>query len=184
MTTRFATIAVTALVCLPLGILLGVLIHSHQSYVYKTLESPVGSERGFGHLTGFFKKESEWRGGVSRTDARNEPEWFAFYNRDGAREGPVIHYWPGGNVSKVTHYHDGKLHGQYVAFSRNGNLESMAYYDNGDLVENSSFRKIEPTKAVNDFFASIEDANHQLDGKFRGELISNLPEDAILKETE
>ena len=60
----------------------------------------------------------------------------------------------------------------------------MAYYDNGDLVENSSFRKIEPTKAVNDFFASIEDANHQLEEKFRGELISNLPEDSILKETE
>ncbi|QDS95112.1 hypothetical protein FF011L_38980 [Roseimaritima multifibrata] len=98
MKDRFPTIAITAIVCLPLGILLGGLIRSSQSYSYQTLDSPVGSGRGFGHLTGFFRDDAAWRGGVSKTDSRSKPEWFAFYNRDGKREGPVIHYWPEGNI--------------------------------------------------------------------------------------
>ena len=181
MTNRIPTIAITALFCLPIGISIGVLIHSNQSYSFQTLDSPVGSERGFGQLTGFFRNESKWRGGVSKTDGRNKPEWFAFYNRDGEREGPIIHYWPEGNISNVTHYQNGKIHGHYVAFSRNGNLEAVGYYDDGELVEDSDFRNINPTDALNEFFASIGEANSQLEEIFRDQFLRDLPDDSILK---
>ena len=184
MKDRFPTIAITALVCLPLGILLGVLIHSNQSYSYQTLDSPVGAGRGFGHLTGFFRDDAEWRGGVSKTDGRGKPEWFAFYNRDGKREGPFLHYWPEGNISKITNYQNGEIHGQYVAFSRNGNLESMGYYDDGKLVEESNFHNLEPSSAVNEFFANIEMANLQFDEQSITEFLRDLPEDSILKKND
>lgn len=184
MTSRFPTIAITALVCLPLGVFLGVLIHASQSYSYQTLDSPVGSGRGFGQLTGFFRNESEWRGGVSKTDSQSKPEWFAFYNRDGEREGPMVHYWPEGNISKITNYRNDEFHGQYIAFSRNGNLESMAYYKDGELIEESSFRNLESSTAVNDFFAKIGKANLQFEEEFKAEFLRDVPESSVLKKND
>lgn len=183
MTTRISVIAFTPLFCLPIGISIGFLIHSNQSYRFQSLDSPVGSERGFGKLTGFFKDESNWQGGVSKTDGRNMPEWFAFYNRNGKREGPVIHYWPAGNISTVTHFRDGKMHGQYMEFSRVGTLVTVGYYDNGELVVDSEFRNLNPTEAVNDFFANIGNANLQLEEKFRGAFLRGLHGDSILKKS-
>ena len=161
MKDRFATIAITAIVCLPLGFYFGVLLHSNHSYSYQTLDSPVGSNGGFGHLTGFFKENGKWRGGVFKTDGRSKPEWFSFYNRDGKREGPVVNYWPEGNISRIINYRNGETHGQYVEFFRNGNLRSMGYYDDGELVEGSNFQNLEPPPAVNEFFAKIGKANLQ-----------------------
>lgn len=182
MRNRFLTIAITVLVCFPLGIFLGALIQSRQSYSFQTLDSPIASSgRGFGHLKGFFKDGAEWRGGVSKTDSRSKPEWFAFYNCDGKREGPVVQYWPEGNINKITHYRNGRLHGQYVAFSRNGNLEWMAYYDDGELVEESNFRRLNPRPAVNDFFANVERANIQFEDKAMADFLRDLPEDSIIK---
>ena len=181
MKERLPTIAITASVCLPLGILLGVLIHSNQSYSYQTLDSPVGTRRGFGHLTGFFKDDAEWLGGVSRTDSRGKPEWFAFYNRDGKREGPVVNYWPEGNISGIVNYRNDKRHGQYIGFSRNGNLEMMGYYNDGKLVEGSNFRRLDPAPAVNDFFANIERVNQQFHQEAMADFLRDLPEDSIIR---
>lgn len=184
MNKRIATIAVTALVCLPLGIVIGVVTQSKQSFRYQTLESSVGTERGFGHLTGFFRDESEWRGGISKTDCRNKSEWFAFYNHDGEREGPFIYYWPEENISEVRHYRHGKIHGQCITFSRNGNIESMAYYDNGKLIKESHFRNLEPSVARSEFYANIEKANLQFQEESMADFLSALPSDSIIRKTQ
>jgi hypothetical protein len=184
MTNRVPTVAITALVCLPLGILLGVLIHSSQSYSFQTQDCPVGSDRGFGHITGFFRKDSEWRGGVSKTDGRGKPEWLAFYNREGEREGPVINFWPEGNISHIKIYRNDELHGQYITFSMNGNLESMAYYKDGELVEESYFQNTEPAPAMNDFFAAIERANVQQLERFTAIFLHNVPEGPALRKND
>ncbi len=181
MIKRFTPLAATALICLTLGILIGFAIHSKQSYRYRTVECPVDSGRGFGHLTGFFREESEWRGGVLKTDSRHEPEWRAFYDRDGKRDGPMIHYWPEGNVESVIHFRHGKVHGQWISFFPNGNIQSMAYYDDGQLVKESHFRDLEPSAAINDFYATIGEANQQWEEAALDAWFQELPEESIPK---
>ncbi|QDS95111.1 hypothetical protein FF011L_38970 [Roseimaritima multifibrata] len=85
--------------------------------------------------------------------------------------------------SNITNYRNGEIHGQYVAFSRNGNLESMGYYDGGELVEESNFRNLKPSSAVNEFFANVERANLEFDEQSITEFLRDLPEDSLLKKT-
>ena len=158
----FVKFIVIALVCLVLGFFIGKQFESRRSYHFKTIDAPVKeSGRGIGQLTGFFKEDSPWLGGYSKTNGQKERAWCNFYNKDGDKEGPSISYWPAGNVRVVTHYRAGKKHGPSFGFSESGNLITMYHYEDGDVVEGSEFRMDERTEAKNEFYEKLEKSNRE-----------------------
>ena len=129
-----------AVVCLAAGVAIGMLVERKKSYHYLTRDSPVAeSNSGISQLVGFFKGDSPWRGGYTKTDGQNEIVWHAFFNADGEKEGPSITYWPAGNVRQINHYRQGKMHGQYIVFYESGKLNVTGHYKDGELVDNKFY---------------------------------------------
>ena len=129
----------------------------HATYVYQEEEpSPLG-----GTLEGFFAgKDSPMRGGITKRRDNGELEWTCFYNKDGQRDGQLIHYYPNGNPAAMTTFVDGVQEGIALVFHPNGALKQIEWWRNGELIQGS--QSAFPKTPVNSFMDAIgEEGNLQ-----------------------